>query len=149
MDIGFSGFRKVIELGMMSRWPTHRSDSGACGTRTRSPAFAPNSRCAVSSVIRRRASSRSPGAQKNGLRVLRANSFGLVRPAYTADREPAVYAGRTNPNEFARSTRKPFFCAPGERDDARLRITEDTAHRGLGAKAGEHVRVPQAPLSLR
>src|SRR5450830_1330299 len=81
MDIGFSGFRKVIELGMMSRWPIHRSDGGAYGTRTRSPVFAPNPRCAVSSVIRRCASSRSPGAQKNGLRVLRANSFGLVRPA--------------------------------------------------------------------
>src|ERR1039458_3390191 len=41
MDIGFSGFRKVIELGMMSRWPIHRSDGGAYGTRTRSPVFAP------------------------------------------------------------------------------------------------------------
>src|ERR1035437_4673611 len=65
MDIGFSGFRKVIELGMMSRWPIHRSDGGAYGTRTRSPVFAPNPRCAVSSVIRRRASSRLPGAQTN------------------------------------------------------------------------------------
>jgi hypothetical protein len=35
MDIGFSGFRKVIELGMMSRWPIHRSDGGAYGTRIR------------------------------------------------------------------------------------------------------------------
>jgi hypothetical protein len=33
MDIGFSGFRKVIELGMMSRWPIHRSDGGAYGLR--------------------------------------------------------------------------------------------------------------------
>jgi hypothetical protein len=41
MDIGFFGFRKVIELGMMSRWPIHRSDGGAYGTRTRSPVFAP------------------------------------------------------------------------------------------------------------
>ncbi|MSP80799.1 MAG: transposase family protein [Rhodospirillales bacterium] len=64
MDIGLSGFCKVIELSITSRWPTHRSDSGAFGTRTRSPAFAANPRCAVSSVIRRRASSRSPGAQK-------------------------------------------------------------------------------------
>jgi len=30
------------------------------------------------------------GAQKNGLRVLRANSFGLVRPAYTAGSRSAV-----------------------------------------------------------
>src|SRR5450759_1901570 len=72
MDIGFSRFPKVVGSGIIFRWPTHRSDSGACGTRTRSPAFAPNPRCAVSSVIRRRASSRSLGAQKNGLRVLRA-----------------------------------------------------------------------------
>src|SRR5450759_475940 len=90
MDIGFSRFPKVVGSGIIFRWPTHRSDSGACGTRTRSPAFAPNPRCAVSSVIRRRASSRSPGAQKNGLRVLRANSFGLVRPAYTAGSRSAV-----------------------------------------------------------
>src|ERR1039458_7900880 len=83
MDIGFSMFPKVVGSGIIFRWPTHRSDSGACGTRTRSPAFAPNPRCAVSSVIRRRASSRSPGAQKNGLRVLRANSFGLVRRSLT------------------------------------------------------------------
>src|SRR5450759_882302 len=78
MDIGFSGFRKVIELGMMSRWPIHRSDGGAYGTRTRSPVFAPNPRCAVSSVIRRRASSRLPGAQKNGRRV-RCRSCGKVK----------------------------------------------------------------------
>src|SRR5450759_4542239 len=90
MDIGLPGFRKVVELGIMSRWPIYRSDSGACGTRTRSPVFAPNPRCAVSSVIRRRASSCLPGAQKNGLRVLRANSFGLVRPAYTAGSRSAV-----------------------------------------------------------
>src|SRR5665811_1979496 len=54
MDIGFSRFPKVVGSGIIFRWPTHRSDSGACGTRTRSPAFAPNPRCAVSSVIRRR-----------------------------------------------------------------------------------------------
>src|SRR5665647_176757 len=90
MDIGFSRFPKVAGSGIIFRWPTHRSDSGACGTRTCSPAFAPNPRCAVSSVIRRRASSRSHGAQKNGLRVLRANSFGLVRPAYTAGSRSAV-----------------------------------------------------------
>ena len=58
----------MVGSGIIFRWPTHRSDSGACGTRTRSPAFA-SSRCAVCSVIRRRASLRSPGAQKNGLRV--------------------------------------------------------------------------------
>src|SRR5450759_3176243 len=52
MDIGLPGFRKVVELGIMSRWPIYRSDSGACGTRTRSPVFAPNPRCAVSSVSR-------------------------------------------------------------------------------------------------
>src|SRR5450759_187885 len=90
MDIGLPGFRKVVELGIMSRWPIYRSDSGACGTRTRSPVFAPNPRCAVSLVIRRRASSCLPGAQKNGLRVLRAGSFGLVRPAYTAGSRSAV-----------------------------------------------------------
>src|SRR5674536_12132 len=90
MDIGLPGFRKVVELGIMSRWPIYRSDSGACGTRTRSPVFAPNPRCAVSSVIRRRSSSCLPGAQKNGLRVLRAGSFGLVRPAYTAGSRSAV-----------------------------------------------------------
>src|ERR1019366_7905967 len=88
--IGFYGFPKVIELGMMSRWPIHRSDGGAYGTRTRSPVFAPNPRCAVSSVIRRRASSLLPGAQKNVLRVLRAGSFGFVRPAYTAGSRSAV-----------------------------------------------------------
>src|SRR5450759_5180550 len=46
MDIGFSRFPKVVGSGIIFRWPTHRSDSGACGTRTCSPAFAPNPRCA-------------------------------------------------------------------------------------------------------
>ena len=49
----------------MFAWPTQRSDSGGCGMRTRSPAFVRNPRCAASSVIRRRASSPSNGAQKN------------------------------------------------------------------------------------
>ena len=48
-----------------------------------------------------------------------------------------------------RSTRRPFFCAPGQRDDARLRLTEDTAHRGSGMKAGKRVSVPKPPLSFR
>src|ERR1019366_1500117 len=76
MDIGFSRFPKVVGSGIIFRWPIYRSDSGACGTRTRSPVFVPNPRCAVSSVIRRRASSCLPGAQKNDLRVLRAGSLG-------------------------------------------------------------------------
>ena len=82
MDTGFQGFRKVLEFGIMFGWPIQRSDSGGCGTRTRSVDFVRYPRCAVSSVIRRRASSLLCGAQKNGLRLLWSSSLGLVRPAH-------------------------------------------------------------------
>ncbi len=49
---------------------------------TPSPDFVRNPRCAVSSAIRRRASSRLCGAQKNALRRLRTGAHGLVRPAH-------------------------------------------------------------------
>ena len=80
MDIGFQAFRKTLELGIMSGWPTQRSDSGVCGTRTRSPVFVRHPRCAASSVTRRRASSPLIGAQKNSLWRLQQRTLGLVRP---------------------------------------------------------------------
>ena len=52
------------ETEMISGWPIQRSDSGGCGTRTRSRGFVRNPRCAVSSVIRRLASSPLYGTQK-------------------------------------------------------------------------------------
>ena len=68
MDIGFQAFRKILEFGIISGWPIQRSDSGGCGTRTRSPVFVRNPRCAVSSAIRGHASSPLYDAQKKGYR---------------------------------------------------------------------------------
>ena len=90
MDIGFSRFPKVVGSGIISVWSNQRSDGGTYGTRMRSPAFVRNRRCAVCSAIRRCASSPSIDAQKNGLRLLRAGSFWLVRPAHTAGSRSAV-----------------------------------------------------------
>jgi transposase len=64
MVIGFQAFCKVFKFGVMFGWPIQRSDSGGCGTRTPSPVFVRSPRCAVSSVIRRRASSPLYDAQK-------------------------------------------------------------------------------------
>ena len=66
----------------MSGWPFQRSDSGGCGMRMPSLGFVRKARCAVCSVIRRRASSPLSGAQKNALRRLRTSAPGLVRPAH-------------------------------------------------------------------
>src|ERR1035438_4729047 len=52
MDIGLQEFRKVLEFGIMSRWPIQRSDSGACGTRTRPRDFVRNPRYTAVSAIR-------------------------------------------------------------------------------------------------
>ena len=77
-------FPGLLETEMISGWPIQRSDSGGCGTRTPSRGFVRKARCAVCSVIRRRASSPSCGAQKNDLRRLRPSAIGLVRPARSA-----------------------------------------------------------------
>jgi len=77
MDIGFQRFRKVLEFGIMSEWPIQRSDGGDFGTRTRSRGFVRYPRCAVSSVIRRLASSLLYGAQENDLRLLWSRSPGM------------------------------------------------------------------------
>src|ERR1700674_3561572 len=60
MVIGFQAFCKVFKFGIMFGWQIQRSVSGGCGTRTLSPVFVRNPRCAVSSVIRRRVSSPNP-----------------------------------------------------------------------------------------
>ena len=80
MDTGFQGFRKACEIGIMLGWLIQLHKSGGCGTRTRSRDFVRNPRCAVSSVIRRRASLPLFDAQKNDLRLLRSRTVWLVRP---------------------------------------------------------------------
>ena len=82
MDIGFPAFRYGLRFGMMFGWPLQRSDGGGCGTHTRSPVFVRSPRCAACSVIRKRASSPSNGAQKNALQSLRSSALRLVRPTH-------------------------------------------------------------------
>lgn len=79
-DTGFRGYPMLSEFGMMFGWQTQRSDSGGCGMRMRSLVFVRYTRCAASSVIRKRVSSLLYGAQKNCLRDLWSHGFGLVRP---------------------------------------------------------------------
>jgi len=91
MDIGLRGFLVVFEFGIMYGWPIQQSDSGACGTRTRSRDFVRNTRCAACSAIRKRASSPSYDAQKNDLRLLRSSSFRVVRPAHATRSRSLVW----------------------------------------------------------
>lgn len=76
--------RGLRETEMISRWLIQRSERGVCGSCTPSRAFARSRQCAASSVIRKRVSSPSCGAQKNTLRRLRPCALGLVRPAHAA-----------------------------------------------------------------
>ena len=91
MDTGFQAFRKRPEIGIMFGWPIQRSDGGDLGTSTRSPGFVRSPRCAAYSVIRKRASSSSSGAQKNALRLLWSSAHGLVRPTPAARSRSAVW----------------------------------------------------------
>src|SRR5438132_1328662 len=90
MDIGATAFSRPLELGIMFRCPLQPSDGGDWWMRMRSPAFGRNPRCAVSSVIRRLASSLSSDAQKNDLRLLWPNAIGLVRPQDTSGARSVV-----------------------------------------------------------
>ena len=58
--------------------------------RTHSRGFVRSPRCAACSVIRKRASSPSNGAQKNDLRLLWSSALGLVRPAHAAGSRSVV-----------------------------------------------------------
>jgi len=79
----FPGLRRMACFAIMRGWLPRRRRS-VSSTGTGSPVSAPWKRSRVSSVIRMRGSSRSPGAQKNGLRRVRARALGLVRPAHPA-----------------------------------------------------------------
>ncbi len=80
----------------MFQWPSQRSESGGCGMHTPSRDFVRSPRCAACSVIRKRASSLSNGAQKNALRRLRTSALGLVRPTH-APGSRSVQWRRTHP----------------------------------------------------
>ena len=83
MDSGFQAFLMLRNFGMMFGWQTQRSDSGGCGMHMRSLVFVRYTRCAASSVIRKRVSSLLYGAQKNCLRGLWSNALWLVRSQHT------------------------------------------------------------------
>ena len=56
MDTGLAACSMLLEFGIMFEWKTQRSDSGDCGMHMRSLVFVRSTRCAVSSVIRKRVS---------------------------------------------------------------------------------------------
>ena len=91
MDTGFQAFWKRLEIGIMFGWPIQQSDGGDFGMRTRSRGFVRSLPCAACSVIRKRASSPSNGAQKNVLRLLRSSAPGLVRPTHAARSRSVVW----------------------------------------------------------
>jgi hypothetical protein len=64
MDISFPAYSMLFEFGIMFGWQTQRSDSGGCGMRMHSLVFFRYTRCAASSVIRKRVSSFLYGPQK-------------------------------------------------------------------------------------
>jgi hypothetical protein len=65
--LGSSDVVVALYSGMIGRWLAHANDHGGWRIPIPSPAFVPRQRYAVSSVIRRPASSPLPGAQKNTL----------------------------------------------------------------------------------
>jgi hypothetical protein len=70
------------------RWPNQGSGSGICRTDIRLRAFERKRPCASCSVIQVCGSCALIGAQKNGLRLLRAGPDGLVRPAGATGSRP-------------------------------------------------------------
>src|SRR3989442_1595513 len=64
MVIGFQAFRESLGIDIMFGWPIQQSDCGDFGTSTRSRGFVRSPRCTAYSVIGKRASSPSSGAQK-------------------------------------------------------------------------------------
>ena len=93
MDIGFQVFRKTLELGIMSGWSIQRSDRGGCGTRTRSPVFVRNPRCAVSSAIRGHASSPLPDGAG---RATFQKAHHIGQGAIVQDHQPVQMIGHQN-----------------------------------------------------
>ena len=91
MDIGFPAFQERLEVGIMFGWPIQRSDGGDCGMHMRSQGFVRSPRCMACSVIRKRVSSPSNGAQKNDLQLLRSSALGLVRPTHAARSRSVVW----------------------------------------------------------
>ena len=91
MDIGFQEFQKGLAFGIMSEWPILRSDGGDFGMSMHSRGFVRSPRCAACSVIRKRESSPSNGAQKNDLQLLWSSALGLVRPTHTARSRSVVW----------------------------------------------------------
>ena len=91
VDIGFQEFQKGLAFGIMSEWPILRSDGGDFGMSMHSRGFVRSPRCAACSVIRKRASSPSNGAQKNDLQLLWSSALGLVRPTHTARSRSVVW----------------------------------------------------------
>ena len=91
MDIGFQEFQKGLAFGIMSEWPILRSDGGDFGMSMHSRGFVRSPRCAACSVMRKRASSPSNGAQKNDLQLLWSSALGLVRPTHTARSRSVVW----------------------------------------------------------
>ena len=75
----------------MSEWPILRSDGGDFGMSMHSRGFVRSPRCAACSVIRKRESSPSNGAQKNDLQLLWSSALGLVRPTHTARSRSVVW----------------------------------------------------------
>src|SRR3989338_5141284 len=79
----FSVFASSAKTGMISQWLLY-ANASVFLTHTGSPVFASWSWFAASSVTRRRASSLSCGAQKNGLQGMWPSTFWLVRPHNTS-----------------------------------------------------------------
>src|ERR1700681_737396 len=74
----------MLETANMFAWLSYRSERGDCGSRMRSRDFVRDPQCAVSSAIRRLASSLSYDAQKNSMRPVWANALGMLRSARAA-----------------------------------------------------------------
>ena len=67
------------------------------------------------------------------------------RPISAVRADGAIGEGRIADREIV--DRRQIRAGEVAIDDARLRLTEDTAHRGSGTKAGERVSVPKPPFA--
>ena len=88
VDSGVLELLGRLDFGMLKAWPDRGSDSGACRMGIRSLDCERERACAAYSAIRAFGSFGLIGAQKNGVRLLRARAEGLVRPARTAGTRP-------------------------------------------------------------
>src|SRR5919197_801018 len=125
----FPRFDSAAGTGMMSRWLLH-TNASVSSTHTGSPVSVRWKGSAVSSVIRRRASSPSFGAQKNGLQGMWSDALELVRPHDTAG-AGFVQRRHAGLSGIRSSAAAMPLLRPGEAREARFPCRNSVLHEAV------------------